>query len=286
MFNGTKINTVNNKGVSVVICCYNSERRIHLPLLHLSRQQRSDKLLFELIVVDNASNDHTSQVAQQIWNDLGAPFKLLIIDEPKRGLSNARKAGLFSAQFDYVLFCDDDTMPCEDFLIKVYALFQSNPEIACIGSIGIPEFENTFEPEWFKYEKRNFAIGESLSHKPGLNIVDEVVGACATFKTSILRDLFYRGFVFHNTGRIGNLLIGGEDLELSYALTLTGKKLAISSELTFKHYLPKNRLTLSYLVKLHNSFGASFVTLVPYIDLIKKQKTISLIRDLMSKLRI
>lgn len=261
------------KGVSVVICCHNSEERIYMPLLYLSKQLKNPEINYELIIVNNGSLDNTSHVSQSIWNDLGSPFKLMIIDEPILGLSNARKKGLLHINYEYVMFCDDDNMPCYNFLNKVYDLFENNPQYSCIGSKGLPEFGNELEPNWFKYEKQNFAIAEISNNSNSLTSVNEVVGACATFKASILIKLFQLGFVFHNSGRLGKLLIGGEDLELSYALILSGERLAISSDLTFKHFLPSKRLCLSYLIKLHNSFGASFVSLDPYIDLINNKQT-------------
>ena len=56
-------------------------------------------------------------------------------------------------------------------------------------------------------------------------------------------------------GRVGNKLSSAEDTELTYALVLMGYKLYYSHELTFYHYLPKERLSLTYLKKLFIAFG-------------------------------
>jgi glycosyltransferase involved in cell wall biosynthesis len=257
-----------------------------MPLSFLSKQHLNSSLNFELIIVNNGSTDNLAQVSQNLWNILGAPYKLIIVDEPQLGLSNARKKGLAHVQYEYVMFCDDDNMPCDSFLINVYNLFQQNPQYACIGSVGFPEFEKTPEPDWFKFEKQNFAVGQILDDTIELISVSEVVGACASFNTFKLKNLFHKGFVFQNTGRMGNLLIGGEDLELSYALSLSGEQLAISSSLTFKHFLPSKRLSLSYLKNLYHSFGASFVSLDPYIDLINSKKSLSLPILIFKKIRL
>ena len=51
------------EGVSVVICCYNSAERLPRTLTHLAAQRVSEKLPWEVIVIDNASQDKTGEVA-------------------------------------------------------------------------------------------------------------------------------------------------------------------------------------------------------------------------------
>src|ERR1700722_14629654 len=67
----------------------------------------------ELIVVDNASKDHTADVvrASQLKN-----FKVRYLYESRMGKSNALNTGLAVAQGEVLLFTDDDVVPARDWL--------------------------------------------------------------------------------------------------------------------------------------------------------------------------
>ena len=95
------------RGVWVVLCCHNSAGRLPLTLAHLAAQQISPKLAWEVIVVDNASNDGTAEVAMKAWPE-DAPVKLHVVHESQLGLSNARWRGFSQARYEVVSFIDDD----------------------------------------------------------------------------------------------------------------------------------------------------------------------------------
>ncbi len=64
--------------------------------------------------------------------------------------------------------------------------------------------------------------------------------------------------------RQGTQLGAGEDLELSYALILTGWDLFCDPDLTYQHFMPARRLDWSYVRRLKRGFGASSIGLDPY----------------------
>ena len=93
-------------GVSVIICCYNSVSRLHDTLTHLLKQKYSG-FGFEIIIVDNASTDETSAFAEKLLsNQTGISYT--VVNEPESGLSFARKRGYITAQYGFLLYCDDD----------------------------------------------------------------------------------------------------------------------------------------------------------------------------------
>ena len=95
------------KGVSVIICCYNSSKRLGETLKHLSVQKINDTPC-EIIIVDNASTDNTASLARETWDALGSSIPMRIINESKPGLSHAREAGINASSYTYIIFCDDD----------------------------------------------------------------------------------------------------------------------------------------------------------------------------------
>src|SRR5579885_2338760 len=83
-------------GVSVVICCHNSERLLPRTLECLKSQIVDPSLRWELLIVNNASSDGTADAARRCWGER-APVPLRIVDEPRLGLSYARERALHEA---------------------------------------------------------------------------------------------------------------------------------------------------------------------------------------------
>ena len=123
-------------GVSVIICCYNSALKIKPTLEHLALQKRNTNLPFEIILVNNNSTDNTVEKAIGIWLKLGQPFPLVVKEENRPGLNNARLKGIETANYAYLIFCDDDNSFCDDYLINVKSIFESMNEVAMIGGVG------------------------------------------------------------------------------------------------------------------------------------------------------
>ncbi len=109
---------------SVVIPAYNAERTLPHALKAL-QQQTVPTTLFEVIVVDDGSNDHTAAVAER--------FGVRVIRQANRGPAAARNAGVEVAQGEIVLFTDADCIPCPDWVERMVAPF-ADPQI--VGTKG------------------------------------------------------------------------------------------------------------------------------------------------------
>ena len=67
---------VSTTGLSVVIMTYDASDLIIKTLAHLSHQEFSTPINWEIVLVDNASTDNTIQVAQENWNNSNVPMKI------------------------------------------------------------------------------------------------------------------------------------------------------------------------------------------------------------------
>ena len=240
-------------GISVIICCYNSEKRLPETISHLLGQTH---LNFEIIIVDNASKDSTFETAENLLK-VQDKISFRIIREEQAGLSHARKAGRIAATHEIILFCDDDNWLDLDYLKNLSELFTKNPEFEMIGGLGEPEFELT-HPLWFEKYQTNFACGalaSGLTDK--LNEVTELYGAGIAIKKSFFEKLDQVGFESILSDRKGNDLMSGGDTEYCIVARMMGLKLGYHPALTFKHYMPDNRMNIEYLKKLHKGFGKS-----------------------------
>jgi len=126
-------------GISLIICCYNSSRRLPATIEYIARQQCS--IPWEVIVVNNNSTDNTAAVARAAWNKYAVDVPFSIVQESRSGLSFARKKGIDSAQYDLLLFCDDDNRLEKDYLQNAFNIMQAHENVAVLGGLSVAETE-------------------------------------------------------------------------------------------------------------------------------------------------
>ena len=146
-------------GISIVLCCYNSENRIVPTLQHLARQE-GISFPWEVLLIDNNSKDNTGVVAVETWQLSSRPCELRIIKEPMAGTMYARQRGINESGFRYLLFCDDDNWLNPIYVKTAFEIIANDPDIAAVGGIGILEFEGDFNaPLWSQKFKKTFGAG-------------------------------------------------------------------------------------------------------------------------------
>src|SRR5690348_5199720 len=118
-------------GVSVIICCYNSAKRIVPTIEHLQKMSVAG-ISWELIIVDNNSNDDTAAVAAEAWKK-NAIAPIRIVEEKEPGLMSARIKGVEVSSYDILSFIDDDNWVDTKWVENVYRIFSSDPDIAACG---------------------------------------------------------------------------------------------------------------------------------------------------------
>lgn len=251
-------------GISVIICCYNSELRIGETLKYLAAQ-RMVNFPWEIIVVDNASTDNTKQHVRHVWEKLNRKdVTLTIADQPVQGLTHARRKGIEVSLYDIVIFCDDDNWLNTDFVNNAYAIMMSDPAIGAAGGEGKAVADGEL-PAWFESYKTYYACYPQSAQDGELSGgMAFLYGAGLVIRKAIFQQLFSQGLEMVTTDRSGTKLNSGGDNELSYLIRLLGYKLWYSSRLHFFHYLPGPRLTKAYLYRLITAITYSSMQLVIY----------------------
>ncbi len=248
------------KGVSVIICTYNGASRLPETLKHLARQVVSESILWEVILVNNASSDDTVGVANAEWTKYNLPHvKLNIFDQPIPGKTFAFEKGVKESLYDYILICDDDNWLYPNYIQKIYELFESG-SCDIVGGWGIAECEIA-PPLWFQQLKGfGYAIGKE-GNKTGL--VKTLYGAGMGIKKSnAINIILNPKCKFLVVGRNAKNLVGGEDIEL--CLILDNKNIYFDEQLIFEHYITKKRLSWKYYLQLRKSFGIGNSFLIAY----------------------
>lgn len=265
-----------NKGISVVICCFNSAKRLENTLQALSVQNCVGICDWEILIVDNASTDDTARKSEEIWKKYQEPTPLRVIQEPRPGLTHARKAGILLAKFDYILFCDDDNWLNSNYLNIGFRILEDYPLLAALGGNGSAVFESQ-KPAWFDEFREAYAVGsQSLTMEDGKQL--SLYGAGMFIRKSCYLNLVAYGFREFLNDRTGNSLSSSGDTELTNAFTIAGYQIMYSADLRFQHFLTTNRLQRRYLEKLFIAFGSDGPLRNVYYSFQTRKKFFKLLR--------
>jgi glycosyltransferase involved in cell wall biosynthesis len=113
--------------LAFVIPAYNEEALIGACLQSVVAEVARSGRDAGIIVVNNASTDRTGEIARSFP-------QVQVVDEPKKGLVNARDAGFAaSAGYDLVANIDSDTLVPEGWLDTVYREFDADPKLVCLS---------------------------------------------------------------------------------------------------------------------------------------------------------
>jgi len=219
-------------------------------------QQVDWTLEWEIIIVNNNSNDNTKHAALTEWvkyQRLDVRFQ--VVDESKPGLRFAREKGIEVSLFDYIIFCDDDNWLLKNYVNDSFHAIHSDPQLGIIGGVGIAKTEID-PPEWFQQFSGYYAIGpQNVVEEPTPSGDIYVYGAGAVVRKSIFGEIKAKSIEFIAVGRTAHKLSSGEDVELCYLAQLLAYKIGYNENLKFYHFIEKNRLNLTYIRNLAFQFG-------------------------------
>ncbi|RZJ53061.1 MAG: glycosyltransferase family 2 protein [Flavobacterium sp.] len=248
------------KGVSIVICCYNSAKRLPETIKHLSLQGIPNEVAWEVIIVNNNSTDNTKDTAlNQILKYEILTNRYKIIDEPLPGLNYARRKGGFTAKYNHIIFCDDDNWLSKDYITNINKIFNKYEALGIIGA------RNTYgvyeEPpkKWFLNHKHLCAIDEDNEEDIiGFSNEDKfmVFGAGMAIRKTIVIDYFLSVNKNVISDRTKDLLLSGGDTDMNHFALQSGYGIGKFISLHLSHYMPRERLNKHYLRKL--AYGLSY----------------------------
>jgi glycosyltransferase involved in cell wall biosynthesis len=251
-------------GVSLIICSFNGATRLPETLKHIALQRVPLTISWEVIVVDNSSTDHTGEIANKEWqkyNRQDTDFR--VVNQPIAGLTFARHIGIENAKYGYIIFCDDDNWLDENYISNALSVMDKDDRIGALGSQSVL-VSNSTPPKWFLKNQGNFAIGkQSLIEGDITESRGWVWGAGAVYRKDAVLLTFQTPY--HLSGRKGNSLSTGEDVELCMKLLKLGYKIYYSNNLVLKHYMPDSRFDIHKFWQLCLANGKASV----YLDLYK-----------------
>lgn len=240
------------------VCTHNRADLLNatLPLL---LSQRVPEGPHEVMVVDNASTDHTHRVVEH-WKQR-FPW-LRYVWEPRLGIAVARNAAIANSQASYLLFFDDDcfvSAGCVERLLQAFRSVHPSPA-AVMGRVELL-WEGS-RPAWYptRYETLLGRFDRGISGR-WLNPDEYFLTMAVAFDAEVLRKVGgFRPDMSHR----GRILAYGEDTELYQRMVREALPVYHEPAAVARHWVPQARQQKRWLLKRLYGDGLSQVLLERY----------------------
>jgi glycosyltransferase involved in cell wall biosynthesis len=212
--------------VSIIICTCNRAKSLKRTLESIETMFIPRNLLWELIIVDNNSQDNTRMTVEDF--EINTGLNVVYVFEEKKGLANARNRGIREAKGEIIAFTDDDCIVDKFWLFNISKEFDLDGSLSLIGGrvelydqndrpVSIRTFK---ERSLFLSTSQLFTLimGSNMSFKykviDVIGAFDQNFGAGTRIKAAEDSDFLYRAYkmgfrlvyspdvlVYHNHGR-------------------------------------------------------------------------------------
>ena len=222
--------------ITIIICTYNRFTLLDKALESLANQTlgKSD---FQVLIIDNNSNDNTREIVEKWRNKLDLKY----IFEPKQGLSQARNRGIIEAKTEYIGFIDDDAIADPDWIKNTINIIERDrPQI--FGGPIYPFYQSK-KPKWFldRYETRSY--GEKIKT---LDLYENLSGSNIFFKRNIFKII---GWFDPSFGMKGSVIGLGEESQLQRQAKDRNIRVIYYPNLKVIHLVPGFKVKVAYIIK-------------------------------------
>ena len=260
------------ESLTVCVCTCNRAGFLSRLLSELERTPVPDTLLFDVLVVDNASIDNTPEIVQKFVDRCPNLFRYIL--EEKAGLSHARNRGLRESNADVVAFLDDDAIPRTGWLQAIIEGYKNGDDVGAVGGQVLLAFPSEAKlPGWFKKSLYPYFSQREFDGKGAIDsrdAVDDPYGANISFLRSLALSL---GGFNVSLGRQGTKLLGGEETQLCEDIRKAGFRVLLHPGSIVDHHVSLSRISLKSLFRQAWCDGqvASIWTIGEYSGLSLKQ---------------
>ncbi len=208
--------------ISVVICTRNRARKLEQCIHHFGEVGIDRGLKWELIVVDNNSEDDTAKVVDRLQQRSDLPIKYMF--ERRKGLSNARNRGISEAQQQLIAFIDDDCLVDQDWFASILTEFVRDPSLSILG--GRVDLAN---PNDWPISIRPF------SDKMEISSIEELSALMIGCNMVFARQVFDRIGLFDPSLGKGTRVRSAEDIDFLYRALKSDLKILFSPNVLVYH---------------------------------------------------
>lgn len=233
--------------ISIIVCTYNRAPVLKRMLESFFKQEWLDEVNYEILIVDNNSQDRTKLVVEEYLHNQECRY----VFEPKQGLSIARNRGVFETTGNIVAFLDDDVIVDRCWLKRLDECYQeTNADV--VGGRAYLIIEND-PPEWLGPYFRVFLSEVDFGdNRQFLETGMGLWGLNLSFRRSVLNDA---GGFDEKLGRIGTQLICAEESVVLERLSIQKKLICYEPKAIVGHIIGTERLEWDYFLKLAIGHG-------------------------------
>jgi glycosyltransferase involved in cell wall biosynthesis len=219
---------------SFIIPSYNGKNLLRNTLKALDYLNTNDNIAYEVIIVDDGSNDGTGALVQA--TKPGYELKYIYLKrEPHSSRSRARNAGLKAASGNIIVFIDADIIVRPDYLLNLDKFFRCSEEIAIAGIrllINEPIDDRLVDDKSIFDESclKQFKLGMDFRYDIFEDISYNAAGMKAPFLYALTCNLAIpKKWIAQTTGFDEELIKWGiEDIEFVYRMYRLGMRIAIN----------------------------------------------------------
>ena len=241
--------------LTVAIPTYNGENRLPQVLDKLKKQVNTEDINWEIIVIDNNSNDGTAKLVKEYQENWLQDVPLKYYFEAEQGISFARQKAMNEATGELVGFIDDDNPPFANWVNSAYKFAQEHPKAGAFSSKIHGIFEQN-PPEELKDITFYLALvdrgSEPLMYEPRKKGLPPGAGL-------VVRRDVWKKYVPAKLLLIGRTkkrwMPTGQDAEALLYIHRAGWEIWYNPEMEIEHIIPSSRLNEKYLRGLMRIIG-------------------------------
>lgn len=236
--------------ISVVIPTYNRSGLLRDAINSVLAQKGEST--FEIVVVDNNSQDDTESVVHALME--AHPGRLRYVVEPQQGNAHARNRGVETATAGIIAFIDDDVTVESNWLKSLKDALDSREDLSFVGGKVLPQWDGP-PPSWLTPE--HWSPLALLDYGP-----DELTIGGLSPRGLLTANIAFRRSVFEDVGtfsphlqRVKNSIGSMEDTEFLMRVCRAGKQGMYLPQMVASAPVDAERLSKSYHRRWHTGHG-------------------------------
>ncbi len=228
--------------ITIIICTYNRGSILNV-ILDSLYAQIGNMDSFEIIVIDNNSNDNTESIVKD-YQIVEPRIKYVL--ERSQGLSFARNRGVIEAKNDWLFFLDDDAKLLPDSLSHIIEMTKEYD--LCTGIW--KAWYKSPPPKWLPHSTGNYIL-------KGTNEIrdigeDYVSGGVMLINKHRLQEI--GGFPTH-LGMTGDKVAYGEETYVEEEFKKRGWKVGINPNIVIDHLVGEHKYNLDWHLEAAEAKG-------------------------------
>ena len=240
--------------VTITIQTYNNANVLEQALQSLAGLHCPDDVDYEILVIDNNSNDGTAAVIERNRALLGP--RLRSVFESKQGLSHARNRAIAEAGGEIIGFIDDDALVDRDWLVGHVQAYRDDEQTVAVGGRVLLRWPDEWSrPQWLSSELDGYLSGVDLGRERQVMCYPRYPYGC---NMSVKREVAQRiGGFSVRLGRKKSSLISNEEKYFFYQIHQMGGRVVYAPAALVHHMVPMTRLSRKFFLRRGYAQGIS-----------------------------